>query len=102
MFGASIAVIRPPGATARSFIQHFAAGVVFALVAVELVPRVMQVREPIQVAIGFVLGVIAMLLIRNWSQGMASGAAGRSMTKSVNMGLLAAIAVDIFVDGLLL
>jgi ZIP family zinc transporter len=40
--GGVIAVIRPPGKTLKSAIQHFAAGVVFAAAALELIPKVRE------------------------------------------------------------
>lgn len=40
--GGIAAAFRPPGAKLRSILQHFAAGVVFSVVAVELLPDVMR------------------------------------------------------------
>lgn len=59
--GAMVASFKPPGGKLRSMIQHFAAGVVFSVVAVELLPDVVKEHRPLQVVIGFALGVAAML-----------------------------------------
>lgn len=69
----------------RSFAQHFAAGVVFAAVARELLPKVMGV--PIDLAVGFSIGVIAMLLV-----GKLSG----------RFGMLTAMGIDLWIDGVLI
>ncbi|RZK58532.1 MAG: DUF543 domain-containing protein, partial [Hymenobacter sp.] len=55
--GAVVAVQRPPGPALRSAILHFAAGVVFSVVAVELLPDIVRQHAPIEVGIGFGLGV---------------------------------------------
>ncbi|MGE5170284.1 MAG: hypothetical protein ACM3JC_07925, partial [Rudaea sp.] len=44
--GATIAALRPPGLVLRSSIQHFAAGVIFSVVAVELLPDVRRGHDP--------------------------------------------------------
>lgn len=65
--GGTLAAFRPPGPKLRSFLQHFAAGVVFSVVGVELLPDILRVHAPVQVAIGFSLGVLAMLAIAAWA-----------------------------------
>ena len=62
--GGWVAVWRMPGGLARSYIQHFAAGVVFAAVGVEILPDVMHRDSPLAAALGFAVGVAAMLAIR--------------------------------------
>ncbi len=61
--GAIAAAFYTPRPTVRSSIQHFAAGVVFAAVAGEVLPEVRD-QGPIAVIIGFTLGVVVMLAIR--------------------------------------
>ena len=66
--GAVIAVFRPPTPIIRSYIQHLAAGVVFAVVAVELLPDITSHNEAyVEVAIGFLLGVGSMLALKTVS-----------------------------------
>src|SRR5581483_1836667 len=99
VLGAAIAVIRTPTEQARSHIQHFAAGVVFSLVAVELLPDIMKRHEPIQVIVGFTIGVAARLAVRAWSEALSKA---ESSQGKVSFGLLAGVGIDISVDGLLL
>ena len=62
--GAAVAAIRPPGERLRSYIQHFAAGVVFALVAGELLPDLKHGQPLPAIVGGFVLGLGAMMAVR--------------------------------------
>ena len=50
--GGAIAAFRTPGPRLRSGVQHFAAGVVFAAVAVELLPDVVHERAPVAAVLG--------------------------------------------------
>ena len=52
------------GVQARSAILHFAAGVVFSVVAVEILPDVVRLHSPTLTTVGFALGIGLMLLIR--------------------------------------
>ena len=103
--GGAVAVWRPPNAKWRSAILHFAAGVVFSVVAVELLPDVVSRHRPLEVAIGFGLGVAVPLGLRAWSQRKAkdvTGATGAESEKAAASGLLFGVGVDITIDGLLL
>lgn len=62
--GAAAAAIRPPGERLRSYIQHFAAGVVFALVAGELLPDLKHGQPLPAIVGGFVAGLGAMMGVR--------------------------------------
>lgn len=87
LLGAGVALLREPGPRLYSALQHFAAGVVFAGVAAELLPLMRVAGHTVEMAAGFLLGVAAMLGISRVTEG--SGA------------FLAAIGVDLLVDGLL-
>ncbi len=108
--GAALAVWRRPGAGLRSALLHFAAGVVFAVVAVELLPFVVRHPAPATVALGFSLGVAAMLGLRALTHRLGEPLEGLGPTTSgaavgapaLPWGLLLAIGLDIFFDGLLL
>lgn len=97
--GGATALVRPPGPRVRSCIQHFAAGVVFAAVAVELLPDVLHERAPVAAVIGFALGIGLMLLIERLTR--PSGAADK-LTAARPTGLLVTLGVDIITDGLLI
>jgi ZIP family zinc transporter len=96
--GGAVAVIRKPGDRLRSGIQHFAAGVVFAVAAVELLPDIMKRHLVWEVAIGFAAGVVTMLGIKQFAERVEQRSqAGKSM-----VAWLVPVAIDIFLDGLLL
>lgn len=95
--GALAAAWREPTPKWRSAIQHLAAGVIFSVVAVEILPDVTHKTKPLFVAIGFSLGVLAMLLLRVGTRKAKGDDKGNSPGT-----LLGAIAVDVFIDGFLL
>ena len=97
--GGAIPTLRTPGPTVRSGIQHFAAGVVFAVVAAELLPDLKHAHAPTTIALGFALGVAVMLMIRRLAPEPeeASGGAG-----GWPWGLLVPVGIDLLIDGLLL
>ncbi|MBA4026960.1 MAG: transporter, partial [Cyanobacteria bacterium DS3.002] len=69
--GAVIALIKPPSTAIRSIILHFAAGVVFSVVAVELLPDIVKKHAPLEITIGFTAGVAVMLFLRVASRRIA-------------------------------
>jgi ZIP family zinc transporter len=91
ILGALVATWRRPGPQLVSAIQHFAAGVVFAALASELLPSLVHERSVLGTMIGGVLGVAAMLGLKS----VADKAKGP-------IGLVAAIGVDVLVDGVVL
>lgn len=95
--GGAFAAYRPFGQGARSLVQHFAAGVVFAAVAGELLPDVMEEHRPIAVVIGFAAGIALLLGIRQ-----ATEAGPEARAAGVSRGFVIAVALDIAIDGLLL
>lgn len=107
--GAGITVLRTPSSNIRSAIQHFAAGVVFSVVGVELLPDVTRTHGIPEVMLGFALGIALMLAIRSLTgtadEAVASGAseqtARSASTERASGGLLTAVGVDILLDGLL-
>lgn len=96
--GGAVAAFRPPGARLGSAVQHFAAGVVFAAVAVELLPDVVHRDAPVAAAVGFALGVTLMLGLRSLArrfEGDGEGGGGSLATVMI-------VGVDILIDGLLI
>ena len=63
LVGAVIAALRPPGPTLRSAIQHFAAGVVFTAVALEVLPEVAE-QPLVDAVLGVSAGIGSMLALR--------------------------------------
>ena len=97
--GGAIAVWRTPSEIVRSVIQHFAAGVVLAAVAGELLPEMTKEHRPLGVVIGFILGVGLMLCVKLVAVRIE---ARDEATSGGKIGLLVTVAIDIFVDGLLI
>ncbi|MBX6741106.1 MAG: transporter [Acetobacteraceae bacterium] len=89
--GAAAATWRRPGPALTSAVQHFAAGVVFAAAASEILPDLKHQGSAISVVLGGGLGVAVMLLVR-WFGERAKGP----------VSLVATVAVDVLIDGLVL
>jgi ZIP family zinc transporter len=90
VIGAAVALYRRPGAATMRIIHHFTAGIVFAAAATEILPDLKQ-QSPWAVLLGGIVGVLLMLLVRRLGE-RAQGPAG----------FVAAVGVDIFIDGLVL
>lgn len=89
--GAWIAAVKPPGKAITSGVQHFAAGLVFAAAAAEILPDLKHQGHTGWVLVGGVLGVIAMLVVRHFGERAKGGAS-----------LAVVTGVDVFVDGIVL
>ena len=66
IIGGLVAIIHQPYSNVRSLILHFAAGVVFSVVVVEILPNVVKGYAPMQAIIGFTLGFLLMVGIRHF------------------------------------
>ncbi len=99
LIGSIIAILKKPSGNIRSLILHFAAGVVFSVVAVEILPDVIKEHKPTQVVIGFCLGVILMIGIRTLVEPKEKATSDKSR---LPIGLLVAIGIDLSIDGILL
>jgi ZIP family zinc transporter len=91
LLGSLVAVTRRPSEAVVSAMQHLAAGVVFAAAAVEILPQVMHEGSPVATFIGGAIGIIVMLSLKA-IEGRAKGP----------IAMLAAVGVDILIDGLVL
>ena len=94
IIGGVIAAYRSPGERTRITVQHFAAGVVFAAVGLELLPELVTNLELLPLIIGFCAGVALMLAVRKFAEKL-KGSGGTSS-------LVLAAGVDVFIDGLLI
>ncbi|MEF8789501.1 MAG: hypothetical protein V5A61_05200 [Haloarculaceae archaeon] len=99
LIGGLVAVYRPPGAQMESNIQHFAAGVVTAAVAAELLPDV-HGRAPRIVVLGFAIGVVTMLGIHRLSKTIEKRGFGGQYAGAA--GLLITVGIDMIIDGVLI
>ncbi|KKW90900.1 ZIP family metal transporter [Sphingobium chungbukense] len=91
IIGAVLSVVRRPGPTFVSGMQHLAAGVVFAAAASEVLPQIKHGASPVATLIGGLVGLGVMLLLKV-VEGRAKGP----------VAMLGAVGIDILVDGLVL
>ena len=99
VLGGAITVFRVPSDRTRSLVQHFAAGVIMAVVAGELLPEMTREHRPVGVLIGFALGVALMLGVKALTERIERS---NEKTGGGKAGLLIAVGVDVFLDGLLI
>lgn len=88
-----------PGARTRSMLLHFAGGVVFAVVAVELLPDLVRAHAYVPTIVGFAAGTALMLGLRSFSERLEKMGGGNG---GLPLGLLAATGVDLLIDGLMI
>ena len=112
--GAVIAAFKTPSPQIRTYVEHFAAGVVAAVAAAELLPAAFKAHSAIAIAVGFGLGTLAMLLIAHFSEGAEGeeeaapaspalpGRAGDVLASGSALGMVAPVALDVSIDGFLL
>ncbi|CDZ76970.1 ZIP Zinc transporter [Legionella massiliensis] len=99
ILGGAIASIYQPGSKLTSATQHFAAGVVFAAVAKELLPKLGADNAPIALVIGFSLGVISMLFLKKVSEKLTEN---EEKSTGISLGLISAVGIDLLIDGILI
>lgn len=101
VIGGVLGLIRKPSGAFTSSVLHFAAGVVFSVVAVELLPDIVKGHAPLEVAIGFSLGVAAMVIIKYYAEKIEQKSEETITENALPMGLLIALGIDLLIDGLL-
>lgn len=101
--GGILAAFWTPGHTTRSLIQHFAAGVVLAALAVELLPEISREHAPGPVlAASFALGSLFMYALKLWTMRMEHAASLSGAVKGLGTGLLLATFIDVATDGFII
>ena len=91
VLGAVVAAYRRPGPIVASAIQHFAAGVIFAAAAGEVLPSLKHSTSIWPIIVGGGAGIAVMLLVEQ----IGERTEGRTS-------LLTLVGVDMFIDGLVL
>ena len=99
ILGGVVTSYRQPSDRLRSFVQHFAAGLVVAVVAGELLPMLGRTHELWGIVAGFSVGVAVMIAVQQFAEKLEQGSHGDTQNKT---GLLAAVGVDCLLDGLLI
>ncbi|MEQ1601456.1 MAG: zinc permease [Methylophilaceae bacterium] len=103
VLGGLLAVFWNPSHHMRSLIQHFAAGVVLAALAVEVLPELGREHAPGWVLIGsFAFGGLVMYAMKLWSIRMELAAKTLSKSEQWNYGLILATFMDVSVDGFII
>ncbi|MES2318871.1 MAG: transporter [Pseudomonadota bacterium] len=97
LLGAVLTFFRKPGPALRSAVQHFTAGLVFCVLATELLPDLVHRKMPLVTIIGFSVGVAVMLFVKWAGEKKALATPGRGASS-----LIAAMGVDIVLDGVLI
>ena len=101
--GGVLASLWSPSHQARSLIQHFAAGVVLAALAVELLPEISREHAPGLVLAGsFALGSLFMYGLKLWTLHMEHEASLKDAATGLGMGLLLATFIDVATDGFII
>lgn len=101
MLGTLIGSFYRLGPRGLSHLQHLAAGIIFSVVSVEILPDVIHRQHPSLLTIGFCAGVGFMLLLAHFSSHAGDGVNPNGRRK-IPMALIAGVAVDVFLDGLIL
>jgi ZIP family zinc transporter len=94
--GGIVASLWAPGVRARSAVQHFAAGVVIAAVAAELIPEVEKIGTITGILGGFAAGGLAMIGLKWLVLRFEKWEESRNR---LPVGLAAAAVVDTLIDG---
>jgi len=103
LLGGILAAFWKPGHQTRSLIQHFAAGVVLAALAVELLPEIEREHAPGWVLAGsFALGSLFMYGLKLWTLRLEHQAAASGSASASGQGLLMATFIDVATDGFII
>jgi ZIP family zinc transporter len=101
--GGILAAFWTPSHSTRSLIQHFAAGVVLAALAVELLPEIGREHAPGLVLAGsFALGSLFMYGLKLWTMRLEHAASLSGAAKGLSTGLLLATFIDVATDGFII
>ncbi|NOU00709.1 MAG: zinc permease [Gallionella sp.] len=101
--GGVLASLWSPSRNARSLIQHFAAGVVLAALAVELLPSIEKEHAPGLVLIAaFASGSLFMYGLKLWTMRLEHQALAASVAQGISTGLLLATFIDVATDGFII
>lgn len=101
--GGAVTVIKTPGSALQSAVQHFAAGVIFCVLATELLPDLMHRHMPVWTLLGFSLGVATMLGVKHFFEGHEEKGATSSDNSAENSSsMVTAMGIDVALDGLLI
>jgi ZIP family zinc transporter len=108
VIGAAAAIRRRPGPKLISGVQHFAAGVVLAAVAGEVLPSLKDEGHLGWAVCGFLAGIGLVLVLEVVSERekaheekVRKGLIPKALKAALPLGMLIPVAVDLFMDGIL-
>jgi ZIP family zinc transporter len=106
LVGAATAATRTPSGVVTSYVQHFAAGLIIAAAALELLPEAREIGGDWALIGGFAAGIVFMVGLRSTIQWLGhaghGGPGGKRDThemEGANVPLIAALAVVVLIDG---
>lgn len=101
--GGVLAAFWTPSHSTRSLIQHFAAGVVLAALAVELLPEIEREHAPSLVLVAsFALGSLFMYALKLWTMKLEHRAKTAGAVTGLSTGLMLATFIDVATDGFII
>jgi ZIP family zinc transporter len=96
-----LAATHPPGEKVTSAVQHFAAGVVFAAAAIELLPKVLEQSATVAIG-GFAAGIVVMFGMRALTDRLERRRSRSATGSGLPFGFIGATAIDFAIDGVIL
>lgn len=97
LLGGALPVFHEPPETLRSYVQHFAAGLVTAVIAVDLLPEMRGYGEHTSMLVGFGVGALLMVALKEGARRLERVGHG-----DVPVGLATAAALDTVIDGVII
>jgi zinc transporter, ZIP family len=98
---ATLAAGRGPSGTVTSYVQHFAAGLIIAAAALELLPEARHLGDEWALIAGFAIGIAFMVGLRTATEWLGHAGHGDSghAAEGANLPLFGALAVVVLIDG---
>lgn len=100
--GGALTLVRTPGRAVQSAVQHLAAGLIFCVLATELLPDLMHRHMPVWTVLGFTLGVATMLGVKHYFERGDASETSTTASADNNSSMVTAMAIDVALDGLLI
>lgn len=100
--GGTLSIFTKPSSAFKSITLHFAAGVVFSVVAVELLPDMIKIHDPLMIVIGFIVGIGSMLIVKQVTEKIEAAEESSAASNTLPWAALSAIGIDLLIDGILL
>jgi zinc transporter, ZIP family len=95
--GGIVAISKPPRDLYRSMIQHLAAGLLSAIIAVDLLPEILNEGEPVPILIGFAIGSVLMIIMKGTSNRLED-----RREDGYPIGLVGVAGIDTAIDGMII